>query len=1523
MKQWMKQLSRILVLTLAVVCLCGYLSLEADAYPTVTYNGSSHEWKSDAGGEWLAYKSGGYVYDSWITYNGDTYFAQSNGYILRNGGFWIYTESTKQDEYYYFWPGGQMAKSTWITDYYVGSNGIMYRNKWDPTGVYYCGPNGSYLKNAWVPPGDNANAWKSARVGADGKRLYSTWVLDYTYYIKPNGEIATSWYEIGGKQYCFADDGLKRTGWETTSGTYTYYLDPSSSPSGQMVVNAWKTIGGKDYHFDAQGHLEKNKWVGSYYVGSDGAKANGWVTISGDGTYYFTNGVKKTGLQTNIGGEIYYFDSNGRQFTSGGWQGEYYFRTGTQTNGKAYKSAWVDGNKSYVDGNGKKVYNWQTIDGSSYYFGSNGVKCTGTQTINNKYYYFDPTSGVQQSNGWKADGRYYKAGTGADAYALTNTWTPDEYWVNSDGKKVTNSWVDGNQYYVDGNGKKANGWVTISGDGTYYFVNGVKKTGLQTIDSEIYLFGDDGRQYTAGGWQSGYYFYTGTQYDGRAYRNSWTPDEYWVDSNGKCVYNSVVDSEKYYVGADGHKVYDQVVNDGTTNYYAQSNGILSTDYHLINPYFDYVVGGLYGANESQTDLHYATEVYSANVNQPIDLEYTQLSIGAKPASSITVVIPDGYASTGVTDKWNEWGTPPTWAWNEAAGSAFAWAENRDALCNGGMYAIYHNIATLNGKSIDLKLSIVDYATLYGWGEEPILAFNEAQGGGIPGVLALGISWVQLKYEFLDHETHALIDGDIKGNTTYYDVDNYQSICFNGDTDKKIYVSDQCLLRAGTVTGNGVLNGNCVFLDATTEADETEGNKPIYGVTEIFEGSTLIRTFSFKSDSYKTRTDEDLTTDPAVGAAKGVGNGAIYNEGDPVPGGNLTISKTILPAQTKDFEFTIVLTNGENVIDLDAVYVATGNRYSSITFTDGRATIELSDKDTVTIKGIPAGLTYTVTEKQVNGYAADSTVVTGTIPYADTATAEFINRELLTLTVKKTVVDKRTNSDKTFEIYVNITKPDGTTIEETLHLANGGTKTYDNLPGGTTYTIDEADYSGEGYAVSGEVSNASLTENKTVTITNTQEERTLTVDKVVAGTDTAKDKEFTFILNVWYADGTEYITNREIKLKDATEPFAITLPKNAKYTVTETEESKAGFLVSGEVTTAAELTDNANVTITNRELLDLTVEKKVEGVTKETDKAFKFTVVYKTPGSAESVTEEFTLKDGQSKTFADLPCGTTYTVTEESDGGYTTTGIVNEERPLTQDTTVTVTNTAIEHKLIVGKTVIGDADAQKQDFTFTLKWKRAGSEVYTEQSFTLKHGGTAEFILPTGCTYEVTETQADGYLAPVVSENASVTGMTKDETVEFTNTQLVTLTLQKQVAGNMASKTQEFAFTVKLGTGVEANAVTGTATYDGGEYTVNLAHDQSVVFTVPYNTAYEITETDYSGDGYETEISGADVINGYTATGEANGETVIYKNSKGFAIPTGVGMAVLPFLGMIFFGAVAGALQLLGGSRKSRRGRYLN
>ena len=46
----------------------------------------------------------------------------------------------------------------------------------------------------------------------------------------------------------------------------TYYLNPSSG----AMVTGWQKIEGYDYYFNASGVLQKDAWIGNYYVDESG-----------------------------------------------------------------------------------------------------------------------------------------------------------------------------------------------------------------------------------------------------------------------------------------------------------------------------------------------------------------------------------------------------------------------------------------------------------------------------------------------------------------------------------------------------------------------------------------------------------------------------------------------------------------------------------------------------------------------------------------------------------------------------------------------------------------------------------------------------------------------------------------------------------------------------------------------------------------------------------------------------------------------------------------------------------------------------------------------------------------------------------------------------------------------------------------------------------------------------------------------------------------------------------------------------
>ena len=103
-------------------------------------------------------------------------------------------------------------------------------------------------------------------------------------------------------------------------------------------------------------------------------------------------------------------------------------------------------------------------------------------------------------------------------------------------------------------------------------------------------------------------------------------------------------------------------------------------------------------------------------------------------------------------------------------------------------------------------------------------------------------------------------------------------------------------------------------------------------------------------------------------------------------GTLTVKKTVSGGgadYNKAFKFTVKLEeNGDTHNDKVT--------YGGVTFIDGVATFTLKHNESKTIKGIPAGMTYTVTESDNAGYTVTMSGNTGTIKAGETSTAAFNN-----------------------------------------------------------------------------------------------------------------------------------------------------------------------------------------------------------------------------------------------------------------------------------------------------------------------------------------------------------------------------------------------------------------------------------------------------------------------------------------------------------------------------------------------------
>ncbi|WP_454955319.1 glucosaminidase domain-containing protein [Gemella morbillorum] len=359
---------------------------------------------------------------------------------------WVQSGST----WYHYKANGSLTKNAWVGNYWLGADGRMITNSWVDNNNYYVGHDGLWVKNVkktgWIQSGSSwyyynnqgqmeRNAWVGDYwVGADGRMATSSWVDNNNYYVGSNGV----WVR-----------NAKKTGWVQSGSTWYYY--------------------------NSQGQLERNRWIGDYWVGSDGKMGtNSWVDnnnyyVGADGLWVKNAKkpeVKKTGWVSN-GGVWYYYNKEG-QMVKNAWVGNYWLGS----DGKMATNSWVDNNNYYVGKDGlwernakkpeEKKSGWVSNGGVWYYYNKEG------QMVKNAWAgdYYLGSDGKMVVKNWIYDNAY-KAWyyLGENGVYKRNTWVGN-YWVGSNGKMATNSWVDNGRYYVGPSGA----WVQNNAYSGYYKV---------------------------------------------------------------------------------------------------------------------------------------------------------------------------------------------------------------------------------------------------------------------------------------------------------------------------------------------------------------------------------------------------------------------------------------------------------------------------------------------------------------------------------------------------------------------------------------------------------------------------------------------------------------------------------------------------------------------------------------------------------------------------------------------------------------------------------------------------------------------------------------------------------------------------------------------------------------------------------------------------------------------------------------------------------------------------------------------
>ena len=384
----------------------GLYKADGETYYQVDSKPITNTWKWH-GGRWYYFGTDGKMLKSTVTPDG--YLVDIEGMLVSPG--WSY----QGGKWYYALSGGKVFRGDWKKIggvwYAFHDNGVMYSHEW--SGNYFLKADGAMADNEWVFD-KNYNSWFYIKPG--GIYARNEWKGDY--YLKGGGYMAKSEFIYDSKYQA------------------TYYLDVS----GKYVRDQWKEINGKWYHFRKYGEMDTSKWIGSYYVKSDGAMAASELVY--DPTY----------------NSSFYFDKDGN-YLSKQWKeidGErYYFKDG----GYIAKNEWVG--SYFIKGNGRMAKNEMQYDqstGSSYYFKEDGTYAKNYWAKVGGYWYY-----------FKSNGKVAR-----------KEWIDNKYYVLDNGKIATGTHIiDHYQYVFDGSGnvlsKKAVdiGWVEK--DGKRYFYNGASQ----------------------------------------------------------------------------------------------------------------------------------------------------------------------------------------------------------------------------------------------------------------------------------------------------------------------------------------------------------------------------------------------------------------------------------------------------------------------------------------------------------------------------------------------------------------------------------------------------------------------------------------------------------------------------------------------------------------------------------------------------------------------------------------------------------------------------------------------------------------------------------------------------------------------------------------------------------------------------------------------------------------------------------------------------------------------------------------
>ena len=620
--------------------------------------------------------------------------------------------------------------------------------------------------------------------------------------------------------------------------------------------------------------------------------------------------------------------------------------------------------------------------------------------------------------------------------------------------------------------------------------------------------------------------------------------------------------------------------------------------------------------------------------------------------------------------------------------------------------------------------------------------------------------------------------------------------------------------------------------------------------------------------------------------------------------DLTISKTTAGnAVLSGDAFTVKIGLSRNdIVPVDGDYpMMDGAAETTLTVKNGEATLKIRNGQTVTIKEIPVGTTYTVeeTDERAQGYNIDASAYTsggsGKIATDKEAKVELKNvRNAGSLTIRKKIEGKDPISEREFSFTAAITYPAGVDLEDADNLPK--------IPMGSQMTVEDRTVT---------------IKDIRIAVSQTKPDASVTIGNILYGAS------YTVTENDGFAEwGYAAYYDEDMKFGEST-PNRVVNAENQ--TALFTNVRSAGKLKIGKTATGTGVgkglaadTETYNVTLTlENDTVSLNGHVGRSNMPSEGEET---TYPVKQEQVGQEVTLRLNLHNGEVVTFDDLPEGTSYAVVEDeqpyrnmgftvsyADGNSSTTeknkGTISKETA----SSVQITNVRDTHSVSITKNVLGQMANEDDAFDFNVRIEKkddalSDEAVYREYTYTvngktatidfrrrdvqtisLKKGETAVIDdVPDGADIIVTEAMSEkhedeGYTLKTTqtekNEKPNIIGYT------FTNERYIgSIEITKALAGTGSDKGygKTFTFDVKLWNEhnldlLNAQTSTMPSGVDGltktneqrdghdvyaGTVSITMGEDgqpvSASITNIPAHTSYEIVERDYTDDGYTTQ-----------------------------------------------------------------------